>query len=121
MRKKIRPVYAAVGIVGILVGALSSWSVEAFAGLTHRPTFAITSVVSGANFAIPKNSRATWTLNLWSRGHLLASQTGTSGSLSLEIPRSSCPYQADVRKTEPNGQVSYFEAGARSTSSCCAA
>src|ERR1700691_5864389 len=79
MRKRIRPAYAAVATVGILVGALGSWSVEAFAGSTNGPAFTVTPSVSGADFAIPKNSRATWTLNLWSHGHLLGTQTATSG------------------------------------------
>ena len=118
MRKRIRPVYAAVATGGILVGALGSWSVEAFAGSTSGPAFTVTPSVSGADFAIPKNSRATWTLNLWSHGHLLATQTGTSGTLSLAISKPSCGYQADVRKTAPNGHVSFYQ-GVRSTSSCC--
>jgi hypothetical protein len=118
MRKRMRAVYAAIATVGVLVGALGSWSVEAFAGSTRGPAFTATPVVSGAKFAIPRNSRATWTLNLWSGGHLLATQTGTSGTLSLAVPKSSCRYQADVRKTTPNGQESYY-GGARSTSSCC--
>ena len=42
MRKRIRPVYAAVATVGILVGAVGSWSVEAFAGSTSGPAFTVT-------------------------------------------------------------------------------
>jgi hypothetical protein len=105
-------------VVGMAMGAVGGWSVGAFAASPTSPAFATTPVVAGAAFAIPKNSTDTWTLNLWSHGHLLGTQTAKTGTLSVAIPKRACSYQADVRKTASNGHVSFVE-GARSASSCC--
>jgi hypothetical protein len=54
-----------------------------------------------ASFAIPSNSppSISWTLNVWKKGALVGSDTGTSGVLTVTVPRSiHGTLQADVRR-----------------------
>ncbi len=82
----------AVAVIGVL--ALTS---PAFAATHQGPQ--ITPRV--ATFTIPVDSppSVSWTLNLWKRGVLVGSDTGTSGVLTVTIPRSiNGTVQADVRR-----------------------
>jgi len=55
-----------------------------------------------ATFAIPADARVgtVWTLNLWLQGHLVGSDSGTSGILKVVVPRTKTArkFQADVQR-----------------------
>jgi len=54
-----------------------------------------------ASFSIPSRntSRVVWTLNVWKQGDLIGSDTGTSGVLTVTLPRTTHgKLQADVRR-----------------------
>ena len=74
-----------VGVFG--VGAL------AFAG-GQGPVFTSATVT----FVVPHSSaRTTWTLNLWSKGKLVGTDSATDGTLQVAVPSTpSCKFQADV-------------------------
>jgi len=85
------------------------------ASATVRPT--ITSTV--ATFKVPADSASTWTLRLWSHGTLEGSNTGTEGSLIVDVPHTvDCAFQADVTVTAPGGRP-YFYSGTRVTMAKC--
>ena len=116
-----RLVPALIGVIVVLLTALGVMSQEAFAGSVHGPSFSTGHVVTGATFAVPSGSDATWTLKLWSAGKLLGSETGTSGTLSVPVTGSpSCSLQADVQTTRARGKFRYYS-GNRATSTCCPA
>jgi hypothetical protein len=80
-----------------------------------QPT--ITSTV--ASFVIPTEGRGHYTLNLWSKGQLLGTATGTSGTLSVPVPSvPGCSFQADVRQVFGGGYDIWI-AGARKTFATC--
>ncbi len=85
-----------VGAALVLLGVLGLAS-SAFAGTHAGPQI----VPRVATFDIPADSPPTisWTLNLWDKGALVGSDTGTSGVLTVTVPRSiHGTLQADVRR-----------------------
>ena len=69
-----------------------------------------------ATFAIPSSSTANWTLNLWSAGQLLGTESGTGGAgpLTVTVPAGTdCHLQVDVLR---NG--TYFAGAAKKFTSC---
>ena len=117
---RLRPVPLLLGLVALLTGALLFVSVNAFASQAPSPKFTAVPVVRAAQFTVPAGPSRTWVLRLWSHGKLLGTATGTSGTLSVPIPTTTCRYQADVRVVGANGK-SYWTSGNRATSSCCPA
>jgi len=110
-----------LGVICILLGALMLLSVKAFATAAPKPTFTSVPAVTAAQFAIPPDSGAAWSLRLWSHGQLLGSAKGTAGTLSVPVPVSdTCSIQADVRVTGPGGKFRYVK-GTRMRSACCPA
>jgi MYXO-CTERM domain-containing protein len=78
-----------VGILGVAPAA--------FAGRHAGPLI----VPHVATFDIPSapTSRVVWTLNVWKQGDLIGSDTGTSGVLTVPLPRTTNgKLQADVRR-----------------------
>jgi hypothetical protein len=85
-------VCVALAMVGVL-GVSSAASAR-----THNGPQIIPRV---ATFVIPSTSPPTvsWTLNVWNRGDLIGSDTGTAGVLSVTVPRIiHGTVQADVRR-----------------------
>lgn len=82
-------------IGAVLMGALGSGTL-AFAG-GQAPMVTPTE----ATFVVgPHNPSGTrWTLNLWFKGNLVGTDSGTAGTLTVAVPaRPSCKFQADVQR-----------------------
>jgi len=106
-----RRLFAAVVVVVTTCLALAVATV-AFAGNIPGPKLTPTD----ASFAIPKSSSANWTINLWSAGQLLGTESGTGGAgpLTVAVPAGTdCHLQADVLR---NG--TYFAGVAKKFASC---
>ncbi|MGH9017808.1 MAG: hypothetical protein ACRDY1_08695 [Acidimicrobiales bacterium] len=114
----IRPVPALLCIITVLLAVVLLLSMKAFAGPAPGPHFSTTSTATAADFTVPSGSGATYTLRLYSQGQLLGQTTGTSGTLSVPVPTTSCGLQADVRKSQANGKTFSFS-GNRGTTICC--
>jgi hypothetical protein len=85
-----------LGTVVVVTGVLALASSAA-----ARPPVERRLATPGATFRIPRSSPpgTVWTLTLWSRGHRLATATGTSGVLRVTAtPTTPCRVQADVRR-----------------------
>jgi hypothetical protein len=114
-----RTVPVLLGVIIALLAAVFVLSLRASAASVQSPTFTKSASVTGASFAIPKGSDATWTLRLWSHGQLIGSEQGTAGTLSVALPAAqSCTLQADVRTTRPKGAFRFYS-GLRTHSVCC--
>ena len=95
-----------LGVAGVVV-ALSA---PAFASPVP-PTLSATQ----STFVVPTGTTSTWTLKLWWQGTIVASDNGTTGTLTVAVPSENpCTFQADVSQTAPNGQTSYYS-GVRRT------
>ncbi len=114
-----RPVRGLLMTIALLFAASAAYSADAFASAPTGPAFTSRQVATGAQFVIPKNSDARWTLRLWSQGVLLGSVSGTSGTLSLPTSAAQpCQIQADVQTTRKSGRFRFYS-GNRATSLCC--
>jgi hypothetical protein len=117
---KLRSVPVLLSVIVILLGALLVLSVKAFAAGPTKPNFSSVPVVTQAHFVIPKGTHATWTLKLFSHGQLLDTTSGTSGTLSVQLPAAqSCPYQADVQVAWPKRNIERTYSGNHVVSACC--
>jgi hypothetical protein len=107
-----------VTMIAVLLMAVLGLSVKAFAWQTRSPAFQTAEMPTKATFRIPNASHDSWTLNLWSHGQLIGSETGSAGTLSVPVSNSQCGFQADVRENTPTGKGRYYS-GSRVLAPCC--
>jgi hypothetical protein len=97
-----------IGAIFLVVVVSAPW---AFAQGQH-PT--ITSSVASFTIASTKAQGPVWTLNLWAKGNRVGTDSGTQGTLTVEVPPTpACKFQADVLR---NGN---WYSGTRITLTSC--